>query len=446
MEKVSVIIPARTERYLQQTIDDLFTKAKGEIEIVVVLDGYWPDPILRDHANLTLIHRSDQRGMRSAVNSGVSIAHGDYILKCDGHCAFDEGFDQKLQEDCESNWTVVPVRYRLNADTWERGDKRPEFQYIERGTLKGRDWREYEQRVAGLEIVDLMTSQGSFWFMKREWFEKIGGEDDINYGWTGREAQEICLKTWLSGGRYVLNRKTWYAHWDKVREEVVARSSEKAKSIAYALSYWTEDKIKPVIDKFAPVPSWNGQSLTTPSTIKSRAELYQIFAQRGYKVGCEVGVEAGRNALNILNNIPDLKLYLVDPYQDYALSRKLRKGRNESAKRRMLSRVKDRNVVILEMMSEDAVKQVPDESLDFVYIDGNHSYDFAMLDIILWSRKVRKGGIVSGHDYFNDPRHNCGVQSAVDNYTKQHNIKVNLTEKVNEPPNKSFVKSWWWEK
>lgn len=261
MKKVSVIIPARNETYLQQTVDDLFKKAKGEIEIIVILDGYWPTPILRDDRNLTLIHRSEQRGMRNAINSGVSIAKGECLLKCDGHCAFDEGFDLKLQRDCESNWTVVPVRYRLNAETWERGGKRPEFQYIEKGTLKGKDWREYDQRVNGLEVVDTMTSQGSCWFMHREWFEKIGGEDDTNYGWTGREAQEICLKTWLSGGRYALNRRTWYAHWDKPVEAVVTKSLEKAKSVAYATDFWItkwqgERDLNWLVEKFAPVPSW----------------------------------------------------------------------------------------------------------------------------------------------------------------------------------------------
>ena len=51
---------------------------------------------------------------------------------------------------------------------------------------------------------------------------------------------------------------------------------------------------------------------------------------------------------------------------------------------------------------QDAVKDIEDSSLDFVHIDGDHSYDFVMQDIILWGRKVRIGGIISGHDYLYD--------------------------------------------
>lgn len=105
MSKVSVIIPARNEPYLQQTIDDLFSKAKGEIEIIVVLDGWWPFQPLKDRPNLILIHRGSPQGMRPAINSAARISKGEYLLKCDAHCMFDEGFDEKLKKDCEIDWT-----------------------------------------------------------------------------------------------------------------------------------------------------------------------------------------------------------------------------------------------------------------------------------------------------------------------------------------------------
>jgi predicted O-methyltransferase YrrM len=103
-------------------------------------------------------------------------------------------------------------------------------------------------------------------------------------------------------------------------------------------------------------------------------------------------------------------------------------------------------VEFLEMMSEDAVKHIPDNSLDFVYIDANHKYDFVMLDILLWSRKVRKGGVVSGHDYFNNPKYNMGVKPAVDDYVRQHNKTLYLTDKVRDPEGRQRVQSWWFVK
>jgi hypothetical protein len=72
------------------------------------------------------------------------------------------------------------------------------------------------------------------------------------------------------------------------------------------------------------------------------------------------------------------------------------------------------------MKSQEAAPQIPEESLDFVYIDGDHSFDAVMLDLILWSKKVRKGGLVGGHDYYRF--RNAGVVPAVDCYTREHNI------------------------
>jgi len=254
---ISIIIPTRHEPHLQKTINGIFASAIADIEIIVIFDGYWENPILENHPRLTIIHYSNFRGMRYAVNSGVRISKGEYLLKCDGHVLFEKGFDQIFLNHCTDNSVLIPPRYRLNVETWQREGESKEFQYIERGTLKGRDWHEYADRVKGQILIDLLTFQGSCWFMKRSWFDKIGGLDDVNYGWSGREAQEVCLKTWLSGGRCILDRNTWYAHWDKPKEHVVMRGIERRKSIAYAQQFWTEDKLLPLIERFKPVPSWD---------------------------------------------------------------------------------------------------------------------------------------------------------------------------------------------
>jgi hypothetical protein len=77
-------------------------------------------------------------------------------------------------------------------------------------------------------------------------------------------------------------------------------------------------------------------------------------------------------------------------------------------------------------MSMDAVKKIKDGSLDFVYIDANHGFDYVMEDLIEWSKKVRVGGIVSGDDYYDFRK--AGVIEAVDAYTKAHGIKVTFTD------------------
>lgn len=263
MLNVSIIIPARNEPFLAKTVESIFHKAHSRVEIIVVLDGYWPDPILPNNDKLVLIHRSERMGMRNAINSAVSISRGNFLLKCDAHCLFGRGFDVQLTKDCGEDTVLVPRRYALNVKEWTR-DKRKlfEFQYFDK-VLKGHDWSEYSERVVDQMMPDLMTSQGSCWFMSRSWWDKIGGLDDQNYGGMGREAQEICLKTWLGGGRFVLDRNVWYAHWNKSKEHVLTVKSEKDKSVKYAVDFWMNDRwdkaIHPLswlIERFKPVPGW----------------------------------------------------------------------------------------------------------------------------------------------------------------------------------------------
>jgi predicted O-methyltransferase YrrM len=122
--------------------------------------------------------------------------------------------------------------------------------------------------------------------------------------------------------------------------------------------------------------------------IKNRLELVEYFRKLGFKYGAEVGVRYGRYSEILCQNIPGLKLLCIDIWR----------GRDtfQTAKDR-LSRY---NTVLIQKSSMDAVKDIPDESLDFVFIDANHSYDSVKEDIREWTRKVRKGGIVSGHDYY----------------------------------------------
>jgi predicted O-methyltransferase YrrM len=290
--------------------------------------------------------------------------------------------------------------------------------------------------------------------MHKSWFEKIGGLDEVNYGSMGAEAQEVCLKTWLSGGRYVLNRKTWYAH-KKKRLSAKHRGYRKPtkewdKSRKYAVKCWMNNEwplqTRPIawlVEKFKPIPIWHINSATVKSNriiqrlykLNSTIEEYprmipgfnrdsfvRLLNDLNYKVGCEVGVQTGVLSWMMFQAIPDLKMYLVDPYIDYKGCKKYR-DTHVTSEQRALERMEGKNVVWLREFSETAYNKVPDESLDFVYIDGNHEYDYVMLDIILWQRKVRKGGMISGHDYSTRGKDKIRpIKRVVDDYTQFHNI------------------------
>jgi len=380
VSEVSIVIPAKNEPYLKRTVGNILEQVTGKVKVFVMLDAWWPDMVFSEDPRVVTTHLGEGLGMRGLINAGVRLSQSEFVLKCDAHCSFDKGFDKKLRNNCDKKTVLVPVRYPLDVDTWDRVEgKKYEFQYVRRGDLKGKNWWDYGNRVDGNRLPDLMTTQGSCWFMRRDWFDFIGGLDEVGFGSMGREAQEVTVNTWLAGGRVALDRNTWYAHWSKPSEYVIKARAEKAKSQAHAKEIWTEDVLGSLVRRFAPVPTWD----EVKPRGWNRKKLYEEFARRGYKVGAEIGVWDGVNAKVMLDTIPDLKLYLVDPYLDYPLARRQRgQSRLDRAKERAGRATEGRNVEFMYLHSEQAAAKIPDKSLDFVYIDGNHKYDYAMLDII----------------------------------------------------------------
>lgn len=134
------------------------------------------------------------------------------------------------------------------------------------------------------------------------------------------------------------------------------------------------------------------------------------FISRNYQqkdlVGVEIGVAAGDNALFILRTLPIKKLYLVDPYITYEEA-----GDNVGGKyniqstfdnvlkvaRKRLGKFGDK-VEFIRKKSEDATDDIPDD-LDFVYIDGNHDYEYVKKDLELYYPKVKMGGVFGGDNF-----------------------------------------------
>lgn len=287
---VSVIIPSRSPEYLQRTVDDVLNKAKGEVEVIVVFDGIWPDPMLKPDDRVRIIHQGtihNSPGMRAAINAGMSMAELDYVMKLDEHCLMAEGWDEALKADCQDDWVMVPRRYRLDAEKWDlttntEGDRRPPVDYMyiaypyERPYDRrcglyggGIDQERYRARKR-LEIDETMSMQGSCYFMKKKlWFDLIHPMDDVNYGPFNHEAQEIHFKVQLSGGKLMVNKKTYYAHLHKGKkgkgygfsnEQYKKHETAKEKARRYCMDYWLNTKdykydFAWLIDRFNP-PGW----------------------------------------------------------------------------------------------------------------------------------------------------------------------------------------------
>lgn len=218
---VTVILPSRNEPYLQQTIDSLLENAQGEVQIIAILDGYWPEPWLKEDKRVVTIHLTEPGGMRNGINLGVAMARGEFLLKADAHCMFGPGWDKILSADCQENQVMIPRRYPLDVKNWkieERTDNKYPMDYMDLdSTLHGVENRKKNNDPALKDVLidDLMSSQGSVWFMPKTLFHKLDLMDDKNYGTFWNEFQEIGLKAWLGGYEVKVNKKTWYAHFHK---------------------------------------------------------------------------------------------------------------------------------------------------------------------------------------------------------------------------------------
>lgn len=240
MSKVSVIIPARNEKYLDKTVEDLFSKARGEIEVVVTVDGPTNYPLPTERPNLKFIKKPIAEGLRPALRDASKVATGKYLMKTDAHMMMSEGFDEVLKRDFEDNWVVVPRLCLLNADMWEKdpniqndyfflscpwGVERVKGSYLFREVT----WVSRDRARKDIVIDETMSVQGSVWFMTADYFHNRFNDlcdgFDIWGTWSG-EQQEIGLKTWLGGGKLMVNKNVWNAHYSK-------RMWERLESVSY---------------------------------------------------------------------------------------------------------------------------------------------------------------------------------------------------------------------
>lgn len=127
-------------------------------------------------------------------------------------------------------------------------------------------------------------------------------------------------------------------------------------------------------------------------------QLPYLLDEMGCRVGVEIGTEQGRFADTLLRKIPDLDLTVIDCWEPYKGYREKMGDKIAEYEQIARGRLGDR-CKIVKAYSMDAVKDFADDSLDFVFIDGNHEFRQVVDDIDEWSRKVKKGGVIMGHDF-----------------------------------------------
>jgi hypothetical protein len=303
--KLSILIPARNEEWLPNTIENILKNKRDETEIIVGLDGYRAD--LPTHDDLKVVYYPESIGQRGMQNRLASISRAKYVAKTDAHCAFSEGFDTELLktfEELGDDITVAPLMKNLQAFEWkcmqcgkktyqgptpvdcEDCDNKTNFtkktvfkprhrtpnstSYRFDSDLHFQYFNEYKEKQEG-DLVESMSLQGSFFMATRERYFNLPLCDE-SWGSWGQQGSEVALKTWLSGGRVIINKRCWYAHLFRTQPgfsfpyQQSGRGQRRARDICndiFKNNKW-EHQTKPLswlVEKFMPVPGWEQADL-----------------------------------------------------------------------------------------------------------------------------------------------------------------------------------------
>jgi glycosyltransferase involved in cell wall biosynthesis len=257
--KLSVIIPDYKDPLLHKTIDSLLDNSElgDQLEVIAILDGCWSAQPFRDDPRIKVIHLGKNRGMRGAINAGIRIASGEFLMRTDEHCMFAQGYDRIMTESCQPNWIMTARRYFLDPVRWAVMDIPPvdcERLVIQGGQkFSGQRWDSRSKELVNEMLIESMAMQGSMWLMPHAWWDKVIGElQTEGYGPHYQDSHEMVFKTWQNGGKLMVNKNTWFAH--KHRSFPRTHNGTKENPInaeagwAYSLKVWGdyyEKEVKP---------------------------------------------------------------------------------------------------------------------------------------------------------------------------------------------------------
>lgn len=363
-DTLTIVIPARNEMFLSRTIDDIMEKIRGNTDVIVVLDGAPAVPAIKPYPKVTVIEYKESIGQRAATNVAASKSNSKYIMKVDAHCAFDEGFDVKMMELMQDDWTMVPVMRNLHAFDWvckNCGDRRyqgptptscpkcdnkkdfirdikwigktnpqstsycfdsePHFQYF-----KGYKERpEYKP-----PLTETMSLQGSCFMLTRDKYFELNICDE-SFGSWGSQGIEVAVKTWLSGGKVIVNHNTWYAHMFRTQGgdfgfpyQISGRQVGRAKGLAKDIFFnnkWPKQKypLSWLLEKFWPVPGWTEQQL---AELKKEDDKIKHYASTPSKAIPQVSEEIEDEYNNIVPLSKGI-VYYTDNKLDKSLMRQV---------------------------------------------------------------------------------------------------------------------------
>lgn len=156
--------------------------------------------------------------------------------------------------------------------------------------------------------------------------------------------------------------------------------------------------------------------------------MYNKIQKDSKLLGIEIGVWEGTNSVRLLEQFPNLTLIGIDPFEEYQDWCGYVKSENINSREKVANTVLKKYIdenrfKLIRKFSDKALLELTDQSFDFIYIDGDHSYDWALHDITNYWKLVKTGGILCGHD-----RSLEGVSRALNQFIIDNNISYVSTE------------------
>ena len=161
--------------------------------------------------------------------------------------------------------------------------------------------------------------------------------------------------------------------------------------------------------------------------------LFELLKDKDILLGVEIGCDEGITSEFLVKNLPQLFLHSIDPYDEYIdWNGSTVRSRNDVYINTINKMTKYDNFKLHKISSDYAFSEFEDDSLDFIFIDGIHTYDQVLKDCKNYYSKVKSSGIFAGHDFNMIPN----VRQAVIDFANIVNKQIQLTE----------VDVWYWYK
>jgi glycosyltransferase involved in cell wall biosynthesis len=282
MSKVSIIIPARGEKYenLKRTLDSIQENATGEYEVIIGFDGrdgFSVDtpPLQKDFdyskGDLKIIEFPSTVGIKTNINAMAAMATSKYIYKSDAHCRFSKGFDEILQQDMQEDWIVMP-RFKIIKDDWsiQMRDGSEEFYdyfylccpFTDPKGFRfkaGGHWREKTDQNLNVQVDETPQIHGSGWFISKDRYFELGGFPNLDPYGHAQEPIWLALKNQLMGGKCMVNKNCWYAHLHQQgnrRGYHMDKSQENKSYLIAAEAFMKDPRMETWLEKNMPMPTW----------------------------------------------------------------------------------------------------------------------------------------------------------------------------------------------